>query len=743
MPTIEHDPADLGTATYHFIAERHPDRFAVRSFECVEALDRPYRLTVRVEAEEEATDLMTLLGEDVLFTIQRREHLRRIPGIVERVAIVDEGTVLQSAVLSVVPALDALRHDRDTRIFQDLSVPAILREILGTALGRHGRRMETDGLDEAAYLSRDFCVQYRESTLDFVHRLMEEEGIGYFFDFSEGPERLVLFDRTLSFQRVATLDGGPVLYAQALGDLFVSEPVVRFEPCLRTTSRSVRVRDHDWTRGAPRLEAEHGPADAGFTRYEHGFHEGVTITEDQELLATLVSVAQQALIPPGIGMDIVGKIRDLGGTLLPSFTSENTAYRARIRQQLAARDAHAATGIGHVIGFQPGVTFDLVGHPTLGVDGAYYVSEVRHGTADQLGHDHSGSSYLNEFGCLPLRTEWRPARTTRKPRIYGVQTATVVGPMGMNVHTDQHGRIRVRFHWDRADPSFAGNDSCWVRTGQTWAGAGFPGFVFLPRVGMELIVTFVDGDPDRPLVTGCVYNGLNPTPIMLPLQATKSIIRTRTVPHGPGYNELSFEDAMGMEKIFLRAERDLEERVMHSHLTRVECDQINDVNRDHEHTVGRNSRISVGGSQHTFVNGEASSHVEGDLHEVVHGALHRRVNLGVTSVAEQGGHLLSAVEGDTIAHAKRRVILNQDHRNFVVLGSDDETKGVQIASDEAVGLKAGDAKVSLNEQAGALELSVGGSKITIREGLIELSVGGSKIVVTPASVQANKETFPP
>src|SRR5690606_19218817 len=131
-----------------------------------------------------------------------------------------------------------------------------------------------------------------------------------------------------------------------------------------------------------------------------------------------------------------------------------------------------------------------------------------------------------------------------------------------DIHTDQHGRIKVRFNWDRAPDSFAGDHTCWLRVSQSWAGNTAPGFLFIPRVGMEVVVAFVDGDPDRPLVTGCVYNGENPTPGMLPIEATKSMIRTRTVPHGMGYNELSFEDAMGRERVHLRAERDLDELVL-------------------------------------------------------------------------------------------------------------------------------------------------------------------------------------
>ena len=207
-------------------------------------------------------------------------------------------------------------------------------------------------------------------------------------------------------------------------------------------------------------------------------------------------------------MDLAAVARELIGPVIGNFTSDDTDVQAQIRSELTASGAKTASGESLVTGFGPGRRFELVGHPTIGADGHYLVTRVVHeGHAQAPDAKVDRPDYINRFECIPSDVVWRPERRTRKPRIYGAQTATVTGPMGMNVYTDQHGRVRVRFHWDRSAEEPSGHASCWIRVSQAWAGAGYPGFVFIPRVGMEVIVTFVDGDPDRPLVTGCVYNG--------------------------------------------------------------------------------------------------------------------------------------------------------------------------------------------------------------------------------------------
>jgi type VI secretion system secreted protein VgrG len=199
--------------------------------------------------------------------------------------------------------------------------------------------------------------------------------------------------------------------------------------------------------------------------------------------------------------------------------------------------------------------------------------------------------YRNRFTCIPASAPHRPPPPQRR-LVAGPQTATVVGPEGQEIHTDPHGRIKVQFHWDR-EGARDDRSSCWIRVMQAWAGSGF-GALFLPRVGMEVVIQFLDGDPDRPLVMGCVYNGASPPAVSLPQDKTRSAITTRTSPGGDGYNELAFEDAAEREEIAIRAQRDLRGQVLHDQSYQVGHDDSTAVSHDRSLQVGNDQSVTVG-----------------------------------------------------------------------------------------------------------------------------------------------------
>lgn len=711
-----------------FTAPHVPDDYVVVSFEAIEELNRPYVVRLDLAAKNEAVDSTELVGQDAQLTLERDDHQRTFFGIVRRVTVHDDHRTQQTSTVELVPALMALGLRRTTRIFQDQTALEIVERVLTAELGVYDRRIDVSGLDPSRYLKRDYCVQYQETDLDFVHRLLEEEGVGYHF--GQDDETLVLFDDNRQLRDAQTMDGGPVRFDAAVHELAGSEPIRRFASTLTVTSTRVVVRDHDWTRSRPVLEesvdAETEPAPRDQHEiYDHGFRRGVTIHEDSELLSTMVDLAQRALMPDGLpsGMDRI--VHNVDGALLDGFSSSDIEHQASVRHELMRRDRHLCEGSGLVVGFSAGAVFELVGHPTLGADGEYFLTKVVHRGVNASGpvaarSDEALSAerrdYLNEFECLPSTTQWRPARSVRKPRIYGVQTARVTGPVGMDVHTDQHGRIKARFPWDRADEDPSGNYTCWLRVSQAWAGNGFPGFMFVPRVGMEVIVAFVDGDPDRPLVTGCVYNGQNPTPGLLPLQATKSIIRTRTVPHGPGHNELSFEDAMGIERVHIRAQRDLDELVLHDHLTRVSANQTNRVGVDQTEEIRRHQDLMVRGHRTKTVRGDNLENMLSDSRVNVAGSDHRHVG-GNSDVLISGGASITTVQnGEWQVNAKHAVVLTQGDEQFFEMYSEDD-----------------DAQILLDSK---------GSTISVSEEKIELKVGDSSIVIKSGMIQVNGKTFP-
>jgi type VI secretion system secreted protein VgrG len=717
------DDTDAHRVRYELSCADFADAVEVHGLEVIEELNRPYVMTVRVEGHHETTELGELLGRDVAVRLHRGDHTRAFFGIVGRVRVDGMGHSGPVGTLEIVPALWALGFSEDSRIFQEKSAVDIVEMVLNERLGPYGRRIDTASLDRERYLSRDYCVQYRESALDFVHRLLEEEGIGYCFRHEdEGPETLVLFDDNADLTRVRTMNQGPVRFEPELRAWAGEEPISQLGIATALTPSRVAVREHDWTRARPTVEGASADEPVPTARhahevYEHGFDRQLTVREDHELVSTLVQAAVRAAMPFGPPPGLAHMVHDLPGVVLDGFSSSNVAHQVGIRRERQRRDARTCHGVGAVIGFSPGCVFELVGHPGHGADGKYLLTKVVHRSepkASPRPEDPAQAvshNYECVFECLPVTTAWRPDRRTKKPRIYGVQTARVTGPVGMDVHTDAYGRIKARFPWDRAPDDLSGHYTCWLRVSQTWAGQGGPGFMFIPRVGMEVVVSFVDGDPDRPLVTGCVYNGANPTPGMLPVQATKSILRTRTVPHGPGHNEISFEDALGMERVHIRAQRDLDELVLNDHVTAVVGNQHNQVSGHQSELVLQHQQLTVQGNRSVQVQGVHSIAATRDHCVDVGGSEVRRVAEDYELTVDEGSALVEVRSGSYALTASASLSLAQGERQFIDLASADASDRIVMCS--------GDATLTLDPA--RLCIQVGRSSIVVDDSGIRLN----------------------
>jgi type VI secretion system secreted protein VgrG len=295
-------------------------------------------------------------------------------------------------------------------------------------------------------------------------------------------------------------------------------------------------------------------------------------------------------------------------------------------------------------------------------------------------------SYRNQFTCLKKDVPFRPVRRTPRPVIPGAQTAVVVGPSGEEIHTDEHGRIKVQFHWDR-EGKHDDRASCWIRVAQSWAGPGW-GALYLPRMGQEVVVEFLEGDPDQPLVTGSVYNGANPPPLSLPGDKTRSTLRTESSPGGGGSNELRYEDAKGSEEIYLHAQKDL--NVV--------------VENDQTATVGGNQTLDVSGNRSRSIGGSQSLTVAKDDTSTIGGS--QTLAVGANRTTTVGGAHSETVGGD----------------QSVSVGAT-QTVTVAMASAESVGL----AK-ALNV-GGAYAVTVGAAMNEIVGGLKSEEVGGAKVEV--------------
>ncbi len=586
----------LPQVKFHFDAQdAGPATWGVRSFSLEEGLSGLYVCTLELKSEAADADPSDLEGASCVLRIERGHEVRRLCGVVCQVKAHGWMVDYTLARVEVRPALALLGLTQGARIFQQMSAAEIVQEVLAKGLQPYKRTVHL-GLSRD-YQAREYCTQYAESDLDFALRLMAEEGMFFRFDHSGETEELVVLDLN---DNCPELPQGavPVVAREAPAELLPSESIGSFTSSRRLQATEVVLRDHSWT--AP---------DVDYTEPPRG-------TPPRKDALGRVRELYRPATPDNL-------IRDYDPGQKKYVGNQSPAYRKLALERLQTR-TRLAEGDSNVIALVPGAVLEIAGHNGPGMDGKYLLTSVRHeGHAAEELHfqmkDVAGdrSRYRNEFTCIPVDLPYRPEARLR-PAPMCPATAIVVGPPGEEIHTDPHGRIKVQFHWDR-DGKKDERSSCWVRVAQAWAGPGW-GFVFIPRVGMEVVVQFLQGDPDRPLVTGCVYNGANPPPYPLPDKKTQSTIRTASSPGSNGNNELRFEDAKDEEEIYLHAQRDMNETI----------------ERNHSASVGGSQSVSVGGDQSISVTGNQTVTVKGGGS----GAVHSKVDI-------TGKHQLDA--SDTIA----------------------------------------------------------------------------------------------
>lgn len=564
-------------------------RWLVRELEMHEPLGRPYRARITLVNEDLDALPESLLGRSASLRLSRGEQQRWVHGIVSRVEHGDRDDRALTVIVELVPALAALAHGVQSRVLQDKNVPEILEELLPRWFEQYGREAF---VDVGAAPRREYCVQHQETDLDFFHRLLEEEGLTYYFEHPDEPnglERLYVVDANHKYP-AAPLSGTHALFVSHRGhDLTEADPVFELRVDERIGITDVVVSHFDWTRIAPRPDI----ADA----------ERCSNQEESSLRESYEHDGRVTLS----GYDVDAR----------TYAENDLGRQALLRHQAHRLERRTFVGHSAVLGFAAGHVFKLLGHPDGGLDVDYLLVDVVHRGRDariahelreDRGEGEGPIDFQQTFRCVPAKGAYRPARTTPKPRIHGIQSAIVVGRSEDDIHTDEHGRIRIQFHWDR-DGQMNEESTCWVRCVQQWAGEAH-GAMWIPRVGSEVAVTFLDGDPDRPVVIGCLYNGANQPWQDMPTSKTRSGWRTRSTVRGRGYNELSFEDLAGREEVYLRAQRNLRERVLHDHTTRVGRDQSNHVERDQRERVDRDQTLEVGGWRQKTVTGE-----ERNIHE--------------------------------------------------------------------------------------------------------------------------------
>jgi type VI secretion system secreted protein VgrG len=469
------------------------DKFLLTGLSGAEYVSDLFHFELTMTSSATDLDLTKVVGASVTVTMAGPDSTKRyLNGICTRMT--QQERTYQA---ELRPWFWQLGLATDCKIFQTKSAPDIIKAVFSDL----GFTDYKDSLT-ATYTARDYCVQYNETALAFVCRLMEEEGIFYFFTHADGKHTLVLADDSSAHANIAGTSTVPYLPLPTGKEWLEDDRIETLNSERQLVSGKYQADDFAFDTPSTQLK--------------------VNVSGDKG--------KQQIYEFPGLYQK-----KDAGDALGKVRLAELEAGQVRI------------TGTGRARGFAAGSKFTLKGHPRTDLNTSYVLHVVTHGAG--IG------TYDNSFVAIPAATVFRPPRRTPKPRIASSQTALVVGKSGEEQWTDKYGRIKVQFHWDQLGKSDE-NSSCWVRVAQGWAGKNWGAF-FLPRIGQEVVVSFLEGDPDRPLVTGSVYNGEQGVPYTLPADQTKSTIKSNSSKGGGGFNEIRFEDKKDSEEIYIHAQKDM------------------------------------------------------------------------------------------------------------------------------------------------------------------------------------------
>jgi type VI secretion system secreted protein VgrG len=552
-----------------------------------EGISRLFRFDLDLLSEDSSISRDKIVGQNITITLALTDGSERyFNGFVSRFVQSGKGERFTHYRAEMVPWLWFLTRTADCRIFQNKTVPDIILKIFND-LGFKDHKNVLQGNFEP----REYCVQYRETDFNFVARLMEQYGIFYFFEHEKKKHTLVLANSSTAHQPCP------------------GQPRARYD----YTTTGIEGEDvvSNW-----QVEYELRPGKYALTDYNF------------ETPSTSLAVSEHSVVQ--VGGNAKYEIYDYPGEY-PKKPQGQNLVKLRMEEEEALTTV--VSGASACRAFSPGYRFDLTEHYRKDLNKAYVLTEVQHaasvGETYTTGED-SGAHYSNQFVCIPHAVPFRPARVTPRPIIQGSQTAVVVGKAGEEIWTDKYGRVKVQFHWDR-EGKWNENSSCWVRVAQNWAGKRW-GAMFIPRIGHEVIVDFLEGDPDQPIITGRVYNAEEMPPYELPKEQTKSALKSNSSKGGGGFNEIRLEDAKGKEQIFIHAEHDMDERVKH----------------DSREWVGNDRHLIVKANQVELVEAEKHGHVKGNHLEKIDG----NMSLQVGGKTDEKIGTIWAVESGQEIHLK-------------------------------------------------------------------------------------------
>jgi type VI secretion system secreted protein VgrG len=681
------------------------DKVLLTSLAGREAMSELFSYDIEMLSTDRDISAETMIGDKVtLWLMTETGKFRPIHGMVAQwragpVVIRD----LRQYRAHVVPWPWYLGHTTDCRIFQNLNVPDIIEQVFKT-FGFTDYEMS---LARGEYPKLEFCVQYRETALNFVSRLMEEVGIFYFFRHEESRHVMVIADKNASFKPLPQ----PELTWHASNAAWASL-VTGWEHSFEFRPGKWAQRDYNFETPSSDLT-----------------------TNEKTLLKLRTASRFERFDYPGQYLQ-KGRGTQLTKTLMQV---EEAAY-------------HSVLGASTCTSLDIGRRFTLGHHPIEKESSAYVISSVRHMATDttHLTHaDKEPCQYENSFEAVPFDVPYRPVRATEKPFVHGPQTAVVVGPAGEEIYTDKYGRIKVQFHWDRQGKKDE-NSSCFVRVAQSWAGRNF-GTIFLPRIGQEVVVAFEEGNPDRPLVVGSVYNAEQMVPFGLPDNKTQSGLRTRSSLGGgaANCNELVFEDRKGSELVKLHAEKDLSTGVEHDATHWVGHDETTTIDNDRTETVHANETITIDKNRTETVHqnetvtidlnrthtigvidmltvGAARMHSVGAAEQITVGAA-QSITVGASQSFTVGANQSTSVGRNQSTSVGRDQSTSVGQNRAVSVAKDDSLdvgKNLTITAGDQIVRKTGSATITMKKNG---DITIQGKQINIK-GSGDVIVKGQKIL---------------
>ena len=649
MPHLGGELADLG--------------LQLRRASVDEALSTLTLARIEVLHRDRALPLAKLVGKSADIVIPYDSGKRYFRGICVSAEYLGIHRGFGRYLLEVRPRLWLLTRARDCRVFQDKSTPDLIADILGNfGLSPHIDKRLTQTHDP-----RDFCLQYRETDFAFLSRLMEEDGIYYFFNHDADTEKMVLADATSAHKTVP------------------GKAVVEFLDGLNTGSGD---KDHIFA-----LAAEEQVTTGKVSLDDYNFE-----TPALDLLSRSIMARGTHAFADYEAYDTPGHFRK----------PPAGATRAKVQMEAIALRHQTWRASGNLRWLGVGHTFGIKGHPHTQGETDFMVTAAVHyiqtdpldegpadGSAVAMPADHK-TAYRCDFRFIPAKTQFRAPQITPWPEIPGVQTAMVVGPKGEEIHTDKYGRVRIQFHWDRVGKTDE-KSSVFVRTMMPWTGKSW-GMIAIPRIGQEVVVQFEEGNPDRPIIVGMLYNADNMPPWALPANMTQSGIKTNSSKSGGGFNELMMEDRKGSELVRFQAEKDYVQTVKNDATITVGVDKKD--KGDMSLTVHRNLTETLDTGDHAFTvkDGKQDIKIKKDKTEQVEGKSTLTVTGNLTETVEQGNVTHMVKMGN------ESVVL--DMGNFSL-----ETKlgAVAITAMQSITLKVGENSVVINQ----MGVTVTGLMVTV------------------------------